>query len=526
MTPPRLPALLLAVPLATFLATRALPAGAASALPAPAPPLDRLEEPDRRRIEETRARAESLASEGEAAPADLARAYGELGRLYLLHDFVEPATAVFTEAARLAPAEHAWHYYLGVLRQREGDAAQARLHLEHARALRPDDVPGLVRLGQTAFDLGERATARDAFSAALDRDPACAAAHHGLGQVAYEEERWRDAVHHLQRALELQPSATSLHHPLGLAYRRLGDVEQARRHLELNEHGAVRFRDPLIDELAGLLAGARPLLKAGRMAAEAGDLARAIELFRRSVEIAPEDPLAHYNLALALVRRGDHPTALTHFRLAIAFDPDYRDAHFNLATSLSKMGRHAEAAEHYRRAVEIDPLDHVARMEWAAALGRTGRFLEAAEAFAATVEKVPESAEARFGEAMALLLGGAEARARVRLEEGVTRVPESLPLRHALARVLAASEDERVRDPRRALALALEVFTAAPSFPHAETVAMAHAATGNFSQAVAWQSRAVEEARRRGQSELVDRLEDALQSYSRGQPVRSPWRAP
>ena len=515
-----------ALPLAALLAAQAPPAGAAGPSPLPAPALDRLEEPDRRVVEAARARLEALAGDRAAAPAALARAHGELGRLYLLHDFVGPAATELAEAARRAPDEPGWHYYLGVLRQREGDAAEARRHLERARALSPDDVPALVRLGETGLDLGDLTAARDAFAAALARDAECAAAHHGLGQVAYEEGRWRDAVNHLERALALQPAATALHHPLGLAYRRLGDLESARRHLERNAHGAVRFRDPLMDELSGLLAGARPLLKVGLAAAEAGDFGRAVDLFRRSLAIDPEEPLAHYNLALALVRRGDLATALTHFRLAIGFDPDYRDAHFNLATTLGKMGRHAEAAEHYRRAAEIDPLDHAARMEWAATLGRTGRYLEAADAFALTVEKVPESVEARFGEAMALLVGGAEARARSRLEEGVARLPDSLPLRHALARVLAASEDERVRDPRRALELAQAVFDAAPSLPHAETVAMAHAAAGNFGQAVAWQSRAVDVARRGGQPELVARLEDTLQIYSRGQPVRSPWKAP
>jgi hypothetical protein len=125
---------------------------------------------------------------------------------------------------------------------------------------------------------------------------------------------------------------------------------------------------------------------------------------------------------------------------------------------------------------------------------------------------------------MALLLAGEDADARSRLDDGVARLPASLPLRHALARVLAASEDDRVREPRRALELARSVFDGEPSPAHAETVAMAQAAAGDYAQAIAWQQRAVEEARRRGLVEQAARLEAVLERYRRGEPVRAPWR--
>jgi tetratricopeptide (TPR) repeat protein len=512
--------------LALAIATLALPARATELAGVPSPVIDGLEAADRRLLRVARERAEALAGDPGTAPEELARAYGELGKLYLVHDFTAPAAAAFEEAARLAPAELAWHYYLGVLRQREGDLAAARRHLERARTLRPGDLPVLLRLAETSLDGGDLAAAKTGYAAALSEDSESAAAHHALGQIAYEEQRWRDAVAHFERALALQPGASSIHHPLGLSYRRLRDLEAARRHLEQNRHDPVRFPDPLMDQLSSLLGGARPHLKAGTAAAERGDLAGAIASFRRALAIEPAEPLAHYNLALALTRRGEVEAGLAHFRMALELDPEYRDAHFNLATALGGLGRHGEAAEHYRRAAEIDPLDHRARLEWAAALARVGRFPEAAKAFGATVERVPESVEARFGEAMALLLGGQDALARARLEEGVHRLPESRPLLHALARVLAASEDGTVREPRRALELASRVFQTEPSLAHAETVAMAQAATGDFGQAVAWQTRAVEEAKRRELGDrVVARLERVLAGYARGEPLRSPWSA-
>ena len=491
----------------------------------PRPVLDGLEAADQRTLSEARQRADSLAAAGGTSDEERAEAWGELGRLYLLHDFVAPAAAAFEEAARLDPEEFAWHYYLGAVHQREGNLEGTRRHFERARALRPRDLPTLLRLAEAALDGSDLGAATTLYQAALAEDPKSAAAHHGLGLIAYEERRWRDAIASFEKALALQPGASSIHHPLGLAYRQLGDLESARRHLELNRHDPVLFADPRMDELASLVGGARPHLKAGTRAAESGDLAGAIQSFQRALSIDPEDPLAHYNLGLALARSGQLEAGIAHFRLAVTHDPDYRDAHYNLAAALTRLGRHLEAAEHYGRAAQLDPLDHGARLEWAGALARSGSFAEAAEAFAITVRAQPDHVEARFGEAMALLLAGEDASARSRLEQGVQRLPESLPLLHALARVLAASEDARVRDPARGLELATRVFRAEPSLVHAETLAMAHAAAGDFGEAAAWQNRAVDEARRRQvDAATLGRLEAVAAGYARGEPRLSPWK--
>jgi hypothetical protein len=63
-------------------------------------------------------------------------------------------------------------------------------------------------------------------------------------------------------------------------------------------------------------------------------------------------------------------------------------------------------------------------------------------------------------------------------------------LQHLLARLLAAAPDAAVRDGRRALDLALALHRVAPAVAAAETVAMAYAEVGDFTQALAWQEHA------------------------------------
>lgn len=545
------------------------PAAAAGQLPAqplaevPVPALGNLEEADRRQLEEARAALDALAAEVGTPPERLARAYGEMGSLYLLYDLPESAEPALANAAALAPDELAWHYYLGVLHQRDGRLDEAREHLARAAELRPEDLATRLRLGQAELDSDLPEAAAATFRAALELDPESAAAHVGLGEIAYREGRIEEAVERFERALALQPRADSIHHRLGLAYRRAGDLERAKEHLARNRGEPVRFADPLVDGLAGHLQGASIHVKRGNRAMEEGQVELAIELYGTAAERAPDDPTIHYNLGAALARAGRREEAVERFRQAVELDPEYRDAHYNLATALGEAGRWEEAARHFERAWRIDPLDASARLDWAraleragdaagalrelaalaeslagqasplagrahaelgAALGRAGRLPEAAAAYGAAARFDPADPDLRFGQAMALILAGSHREAREALEAALPEVGDDLPLVHLLARLLATAPDPAVRDGARALELAGRVMEAAPSRHHAETLAMALAEAGDFQRAAEWQRRVLRRAQEQGAPEpALEAIRARLARYERGEPERSPW---
>ena len=415
-------------------------AAALSAQPAvdlidvPEPSLEALPEADRELLGDLREEARVAVGAG-APPSEIGSRYGALGRAYLLHDLVEPAAAALGNARRLDPGTVDWVYFAGVLHQREGEIAEAEAAFREVLEREPEDVAARVRLGQVRFVASDLAGAAEAFREALSRQPGIAAALYGLGQIAYAEGRDSEAIEHLEAALAAQPSATSIHHLLGLAHRRAGDLEAAKRHLAANRHDPVDLTDPRMDALPSLLRGSPPHLKAGTRAANAGDFQRAIGHFRRAIEVEPTDPLAHYNLALALVRTGDPGGAIGALERAVELDPGYRDAHYNLATTLAGLGRWSEAAAHFRRAAEIDPLDAGARLGWARAELAAGNGTEARrllESLATADGSV--SGEART-EALLLLAdlteragdpADAESRLREALEPGSPQVFEAL----------------------------------------------------------------------------------------------------
>lgn len=470
--------------------------------PVPRPEFSNREPAERRQLEETRAALDALLESDSVEPAALARAFGGVGRLYLLYDLVDSALPALANAAALAPEEHAWTYYLGVVHQREGRLDAARERFERAIELEPADLPSRLRLAEIELDAGRLGAAEAAYRAALElagETPAAAAAEVGLGRIAYERGRTEEAIERFERALERQPGADSIHHRLGLAHREAGDLDGARRHLALNRSTPVVYPDPLIDGLTALLQGASIRFKSGNRAMEEGRIDDAIAEYERAAEVAPEDPLVHYNLGLALTRAGRRADAIERFLTAVELDPGYRDAHYNLAVALVEAERFGEAAEHFERAWAIDPLDRTAR--------------QAAD-------------EARLAEAAALLREGRAPAARAVLERAIADRPplDVFPLVHLLARVLAAAPEPEVRDGARAVALATEALRASVNVDHAETLAMAYAEVGEWTKAVEWQRRVLDRAIERGfPPERLETIRGRLERYERGEPTRAPW---
>ncbi|MGB5340998.1 MAG: tetratricopeptide repeat protein [Thermoanaerobaculia bacterium] len=345
----------------------------------PVPALDKFEQAIQDQLMEQRASLDGLVSRTDVPRLELMESFGKTGQLYFLYELYEAAQACFINARTLAPRDFRWHYYIGVVYSRQGEAAKAIDSLEQAIPLRPQSIPAHMRLGLLEFDHGDLDRAEPEFLAALEIKSDLAAAHHGLGMVALRRGDPQMAIQHLERALELQPKATTIHQQLGLAYRELGDLDRARYHLQLNEHDLVMFPDPLVFRLSGLIQGSRFYIKLGNEALKAGRLGQAIDDFSEAVARDPEEKLAQYNLGQALLQAQRVDEAIQHFERALDIDPDFRDAHYNLGTALSELERFEESAAHFQRAREIDPQDREARLQWAMAMGRAGKAREAVE---------------------------------------------------------------------------------------------------------------------------------------------------
>ena len=339
----------------------------------PRPHLEAEEPEARQRMETARASLDALLASPGATALQLGQAFARLGRLYFAYRLDEVAPIALANAVALQPDNWQWLHLLAVHRQQVGLMSEAESLFLQVVELAPDYAPARVRLGDLALERGDLELAAQQYRRAMELSPESASAWAGLGRLAAQRGDHREAARRLERALELQPSANALHHPLGMAYRALGERDRARSALARNEHGRLVIDDPLILALETENLSNQVLRRQARAAVESGDVAAGIDLFRRYLELEPDDPIVHHDLGQALLLEGRVDEGLAELRRAVEIDPSNRRHHVQLGAALVDLGRPAEAVEAYRRAHEIDPEDAVTHIDYALLLAKTNR---------------------------------------------------------------------------------------------------------------------------------------------------------
>lgn len=464
--------------------------------------------------------------ENPSAPAtERAASYGELGKLFMAADFGQAAEACLLNAQVLAPADSRWPYFLGHLYKDQGASDRSIASFERALQLRPDDVPTLIWLGDGYLALDRHADADARFARARSFQPRNVAALGGLGRVALARREYAKAVSTLEEALAVDPQAAALHYPLGMAYRGLGDLAKAEAHLKQRGKGDVAVPDPLMQEVRGLLRSATSFESLGVAALERGDSAGAATYFRKGLEVAPESASLHQRLGTALFLSGDTAAGQREFETAIRIDPAFARAHYSLGVLMASMGRYQPAVEQLSAAVTSDPGYVEAMLALADLLRQGGRPAESLPHYARLITIAPGIGEARLGQALAFVSMRRYREARDQLTEALKVHPNQPSLGEALARVLAAAPDGQVRDGRRAVSLMQELVNRQASAEAIEAMAMAYAESGEFQQAVAWQSKAIAAAERAGRDPHVTKqMTENLRLFQQGRPSRIPWR--
>ncbi len=98
-----------------------------------------------------------------------------------------------------------------------------------------------------------------------------------------------------------------------------------------------------------------PRIQQAKSAADGGNVARAIELYRSVVSERPGDLEARLALGRIYDRRGEHHLALEHFEAARDAAPDDVGVLVDHANALAQLGRFDTAEKELRRALRIDP---------------------------------------------------------------------------------------------------------------------------------------------------------------------------
>ena len=452
--------------------------------------------------------------------ATLAEAFGTMGEIYQAYSLVMPAQECYLNASLLSPRDFRWIYLLARLDQQEGRVDDAVRRYLIARALRPEYVALPVNLGNIYLQMNRLEEARENFKAALEIEPNNPAANYGLGQLALSARSYAEAVGYFEKALAQAPGANRIHYSLAMAYRGLGNDEQAKNHLAQQGPVGVRAADPLLDGLQDLIKGERVHLIRGKLALESKRYQEAAAEFRKAVAARPDSLPAHLNLGAALTQTGDLKGAAAEFEAALRIDPPNTIAHYNLAVLLANENKHEQAIAHLRSVFEVDPNDMGARFLFAQELLKSGHSEEALAEFSRIVQVGPDNEEALLEQVKILVRKKQYAQALNGLEKAHAQFPEKGKTIVMLAYLLATSPQTDLRNGARALELAQLVYNLTGAVEHGVLVAMALGELGRCSEAAEWQRKLIAAAEQSQQTDLLTKLRAGLKQYEAGPPCR------
>jgi tetratricopeptide (TPR) repeat protein len=304
----------------------------------------------------------------EAAARPSAAAFGKLGRIcesQLAHD---AAIEYFRRAAAADPADFRWPYYLGYIRQILGQADAALPLFASALRLNPSYPTIHARLGQLYLDLERDADAERHFRRYLELRPDDWFGHVGLGRLALRRKDADGALTHLLQAERMAPQDFQVQYNLGRAYRELGRIEEAERHLSLAgtlPRGAwFLARDPLEQELRSAAQSTDALVKELERLQASTDWPKLTQLAEQIVERRPDDVMTLANLASLYRKQGRFADAHTVLRRAAGRAPGSARVAAVQAEIYLAENRHEEALAAADRALRLDsdhPLGHAIR---------------------------------------------------------------------------------------------------------------------------------------------------------------------
>lgn len=246
-------------------------------------------------------------------------------------------------------------------------------------------------------ELNRTDSARAAYHRVIALEPDYRGARLNLGNDAFREEQYRDALRYYHEELDRFNDPTALLY-VGRSYAELGIPDSARAAYE----DAIEANDTLAEAHVRLA----QLMEAGGSATEA------LPHARRAVELQPDNPGYRYLLGRLLFAAGELEAALEQLSMVVAQRPNDHEVHYNLGQVLTRLGRSDSAAVHLAIVDSLRRVDSELN-EWKTfttlyperpavwatygfGLMTAGRFSEAARAFNAALYLDPTNVDVRL----------------------------------------------------------------------------------------------------------------------------------
>jgi len=409
----------------------------------------------------------------EVLQMDLAIAYSRNGNR-------DQAIHILSELIKQNPSSAQAHTNLATVYVQQSRYREAAAEFQKAFSLDPTDEIALISYVRALAVLGEFHSASPVIGNYVRRKPRNVEALYLMGVVHRGLGNYIDAEKMLRRALALDPNDYDVRYNLGFVLAKLGKPEEAREQfdkaLQINPASSeARFQRAAVLRTLGQKEEATEELRVVEQQKEqsfrqdiagtktnqangyfqAGEIQRAVNLYRDAIAEDPNNARSYFNLAWALDKLGDKKGERDALEKAVVVDAQFAAAHNQLGLLSLATGQDADAEKHLKIAISINPQYAEAQNNLGVLCGKQGKIKESEQLFRQAVENDPHYAQAFLNLGLTLASQSHFAEAQQTVQNAIQLEPNNIQALTARGMVLAKMNrgPEAVADFRKVIEL-------------------------------------------------------------------------
>jgi tetratricopeptide (TPR) repeat protein len=246
---------------------------------------------------------------------------------------------------------------------------------------------------------------------------------------------------------------------------------------------------------------------------------KAVADFDRAIELDPKATLAYYHRANLAYGKAQYDKALADYNTVIEHDPGFDWAYHVRGWIYYRRMDYDRALADYEKAIKLVPTETVFYRDRGNVAFIRKKYDEALADYTRSIELDPTYVDPWQLRGRTWEAKKEYARALADYEKAAQlagKRPYSAGYHAALAMLLAACPDAKIRDGKKALEVAQKAYELAKGPNELATLAAAHAELGEFDRAVEWQTRAIDAA----PGALKEQYQRRLKLYQDRKPYR------
>lgn len=259
---------------------------------------------------------------------------------------------------------------------------------------------------------------------------------------------------------------------------------------------------------------------AGTAFAQKKEYDQAIAAYNNALKADPQYASAYFYRAQIWEEKGEIDKAIDDYSKVIKLNPSLENAYNYRGNAWEMKGKLDKALADYSKALELDPKHAQAYHNRGNVWVKKGNYDKAIEDFSHALEITPDEAPLYGNRGNAWKKKGDYKRALADYTKALETDPNLVMSYNNLAWLLATCPDRKYRNGAKALEAAQKAVKVKTDASSLDTLAAAHAETGNFGDAVKIMERIISYLKEQKETEHLSVFTEHLNAYKAGKPWR------